>query len=202
VITESTPPDPRADYELTKLEIERVLTEEARNAFELVILRPTAVFGPRGRNLVKLAASLLGGNPVQNYVRSCLHGRRKMNLVGVGNVVAAIRFVAKVHVTRTAETFIVSDDDEKLNNYRDVESILIKRLGCNNYVVPPPALPSALLKVILKISGRSNINPHRVYSGAKLTNAGFRKTIPFTAELALFSDWYRQTYVPSAATTE
>jgi nucleoside-diphosphate-sugar epimerase len=202
VITEATPPVPRADYEQTKLEIEHVLTEGAQNAFELVILRPTAVFGPQGKNLVKLAAGLLGGSTVANYVRSCLHGRRRMNLVCVDNVVAAIRFATTVPIKSGTETFIVSDDDEDLNNYRDVESILISRFECNDYVVPPLSLPRALFKVLLKCSGRSNANPNRVYSGAKLTNAGFKKATPFTAGLVLFADWYRQTYASSADTVE
>ena len=198
VITESTPPDPRDDYEWAKLEIERRLIVEARNAFELIILRPTAVFGPRGKNLVKLASSLLAGTSVRNYFRSCLHGRRQMNLVCVDNVVAAIQFAVRAHVTAGAETFIVSDDDDDLNNYHDVESTLRTRFGWNAYVVPPLPLPTAFLKMILKFRGRSNANPNRVYSSAKLTNAGFERPTPLAAGLVLFADWYRQTYAPSA----
>ena len=46
VIDEKTPCDPATAYELAKFQVERLLMEKARDAFELVILRPTAVFGP------------------------------------------------------------------------------------------------------------------------------------------------------------
>ena len=121
-----------------------------------------------------------------------------MNLVCIENVVAAIQFATQVNVSSGVETFIVSDDDDDVNNYRDVESILRRKFGCSEYVVPPLALPMALLRVLLKVSGRSNANPKRVYSSTKLRNAGFKKVIPFTAGLALFADWYRQTYARSA----
>jgi nucleoside-diphosphate-sugar epimerase len=192
VITESTPPDPRTEYERTKLEVERRLATEARDAFELVILRPTAVFGPRGRNLVTLAASLRDGTAAGNYARSCLHGRRRMNLVCVDNVVAAIRFAATVRVTAGAETFLVSDDDDALNNYRDVESVLRARLGRGAYPVPPLPLPGAVLRTMLKLRGRSNANPDRVYSASRLTSAGFARPTSLAAGLASFADWYRE----------
>lgn len=202
VITESTPPDPRLDYERAKLAVERRLTEEAGSGFELVILRPTAVFGPHGRNLVTLAASLLASAVASNYVRSCIQGRRKMNLVCVDNVLAAIRFAIDVRLAGGAETFIVSDDDDDLNNYRDVEAILRARLGCGDHVVPPVPLPPALLRMVLRLQGRSNANPDRVYSNVRLTGAGFRKATPLAAALASFADWYRQAHAPSTGIAE
>ena len=202
VITEATPPDPRVDYESTKLEIERRLTVEARNAFELVILRPTAVLGPGGKNLITLAAGLLGDTALKNYARACLHGRRKMNLVCVDNVVAAIRFATEVHVTSPSEIFIVSDDDDTLNNYRDVASILRRSLGRGDYAVPPLPISRTLLRMVLKFRGRSNANPNRVYSDARLTGAGFRKATTLAAGLASFGDWYLQAHARSADIVE
>jgi len=195
VITESTPPVPRDDYERTKLEMEQVLTDGARDAFQVVVLRPTAVFGPRGRNLAKLAANLHSGSGLVNYARSCLYGRRRMNLVCVENVVAAVRFAAKVHVETRAVTYIVSDDDESTNNFRDVESILRRAFGLQDYLVPTVPVPKAVLRMLLRGSGHSNTNPARLYSGVKLAQAGFEKVISVGSELALFADWYRRTYV-------
>ncbi len=199
VITESTPPDPRLDYELIKLAIEQRLIEEARNAFQLVILRPTAVFGPDGKNLIALAAGLLGGASFQNYARACLQRRRKMNLVCVDNVVAAIRFATNIDIASTPEIFIVSDDEDTLNNYRDVEAILRKRFGRDDYLVPPLPVPEVFLRTMLKLRGRSNANPNRVYSSARLTSAGFKKPTSLAAGLELFADWYRRAHIPSQA---
>jgi len=193
VVTEATHPEPRTEYERTKLETEQILIEGAASAFELIILRPTAVFGPRGRNLVKLATSLSHGSAVENYARACIHGRRKMNLVSVDNVAAAILFAARLGMVSGSETFIVSDDDESANNYRDVESMLQRALGRGRYLVSPPAVPSAVLRALLRWSGRSNSNPNRVYSAAKIAAAGFRKAVSLDVGLAQFCDWFRQT---------
>lgn len=193
VVTETTTADPRSEYEHTKLEIEHELARIARGAFELVILRPTAVFGSYGQNLIKLADELLNDWPLKNYIRSCLHGYRRMNLVCVENVAAAIRFATTVPVAADSpEIFLVSDDDEAPNNYRDVETILRRQIDRGPYAAPPLAVPRAAFKLLLKLGGRSNINPNRVYSNAKLINAGFRKTKPFTAALAAFIEWRRR----------
>ena len=194
VVTESTRVEPRTAYERTKLEIEQILIERAASAFELIILRPTAVFGPEGRNLVKLATSLSHDSAAENYVRACIHGRRKMNLVCVDNVVAAIVFAMKVGMASGSETFIVSDDDDSANNYRDVESMLRRALGCGEYAFAPAAVPSRVLRTLLRWSGRSNSNPNRVYSGAKIAAAGFHKVVSLDAGLALFGDWFRQAH--------
>src|SRR6185312_1779779 len=50
-VDEGTPCAPRTPYELEKHAAEEILERHARGRFELVILRPTAVFGPGGRNL-------------------------------------------------------------------------------------------------------------------------------------------------------
>jgi len=198
VVTESTAADPRTDYERTKLEIERILIGEAAGTFELVILRPTAVFGPWGQNLVKLASSLSSGNTIENYLRSCLHGRRRMNLLCVENAIAAILFATQVGIASPTQIFIVSDDDDITNNYRDVESTLRQALERGEYALAPAAVPDAVLRILLRCSGRSNINPDRVYSSASIAAAGFRKAVSFNTGLAVFVDWFRQTKLSAA----
>lgn len=191
VITEATPSDPRDPYGRTKLEIEQRLRNETRGGLEFVILRPTAVFGPAGVNLVKLTEGLLRGSTIANYARACFHGRRKMNLVCVENVVAAIRFVVAAATGDDPETFIVSDDDDDLNDYRGVESTLRRAFELPEYPVRPIALPNWMLGLALRARGRSNTNPQRVYSGAKLAAAGFVKPVSLESGLVSFAEWYR-----------
>lgn len=191
VITEATPSDPRDQYERTKLEIEQRLRTETRGALELVILRPTAVFGPAGANLVKLTEDLLRGATIANYARACFHGRRKMNLVCVENVVAAIRFVVSAETGDDTATFIVSDDDDDLNDYRGVESTLRRAFELPEYPVRPMPLPDWMLGLALRARGRSNSNPRRVYSGAKLAAAGFAKPVSLESGLVSFAEWHR-----------
>ena len=62
IVTEQTECNPRTEYEKTKYQIEQILTQKARNHFPLTILRPTAVFGENGKNLLKLGiTSIIDG---------------------------------------------------------------------------------------------------------------------------------------------
>jgi nucleoside-diphosphate-sugar epimerase len=109
-----------------------------------------------------------------------------MNLVYVANVVSAIAFLVEIDGGIGREVFIVSDDDDPSNNYRDIEKYLMKRFGYAGYPVPRIPLPPFVLAFLLRLAGRSNRNPARVYSCEKLLKAGFRKPIAFESGLAFF----------------
>jgi len=192
VITEKTICEPDCNYEITKLSIENIITEKARGHFDLAIIRPTAVFGPGGRNLLKLADELSSGNRVLNYLKSCLFDRRRMNLVSVDHVVAALIFLFYAEQKMAGDIYIVSDDDHPLNNYRDVEQYLVRALKCRDFPLPRIPLPPYVLSVMLKLAGRSNSNPLRRYDDEKLRAAGFRNTATFEAGLDLFAEWYKK----------
>jgi nucleoside-diphosphate-sugar epimerase len=191
LIDERTPCVPFTQYEKTKLAVENKLLEYGTRNFEIGILRPTAIFGPRGRNLVKLATSLLRASRFTNYWRSCLQGRRKMNLVHVANVVSAIEFIAFLPQQITEEVFIISDDEYPENNYRDVEKVLIDCFGLSPY--PVASLPlNSLLPLALRLMGRSNINVGRTYDCRKICNYGLVKPVSFTDGLRDFAQWFVQ----------
>lgn len=193
VVTEETPCNPGDEYETTKLQTEELLKTKAQGHFEVAILRPTAVFGPLGRNLLKLAGDLIGGNIVVNYVKSCLYGARRMNLVYVDNVVSALLFLANTTLNINGETYILSDDEYPGNNYRDIETFLIREFGCKDYPVPRIPLPPSLLSRMLRLAGRSNTNPDRVYSSQKIRKMGFREKTSFEDGLSSFAEWYKKT---------
>ena len=189
-VTENTPRRPLQEYEVTKGRLEEILREKTRGSIETIILRPTAVFGPEGRNLLKLADSLRSGSLLINYLKSCIYQLRRMNLVCVENVVGAIEFFIRADQVMHGETFIVSDDEDPANNYRDIERYLMKRLGRATYPVPPVSLPFPILRAMLRLAGRSNDNPGLVYDGGKILSAGFKKPVTFSEGLARFADWY------------
>jgi nucleoside-diphosphate-sugar epimerase len=191
-VTEATPCVPSLDYERTKLEIEHSLAEKAAGAFELAVLRPTAVFGPGGQNLLKLATALTDRAMTVNYLQSSLFGRRRMNLVCVENVVAALLFLVERDQIAAVDTYIVSDDDDPLNNFHDVEAALIRHLGLGRYPFPPIPLPAPALTGALRLAGRTSTNPSRVYDGARLVREGCRKSTTFAEGLARFADWFRR----------
>ncbi|MFH1094161.1 MAG: NAD-dependent epimerase/dehydratase family protein [Candidatus Omnitrophota bacterium] len=191
VVTENTKCDPINEYEITKLQIEEAVLKRASSAFDAVILRPTAVFGPGGKNLLKLANDLRSGNKIANYLKACLYNMRKMNLVSVHNVVAAIKLLMQTDKKINREVFIVSDDEFQSNNYSYIERYLLKSLGLTGYPLPVVPVPYFVLKMLLRLTGKSNFNPRCTYNCQKLLNLGFKKTVLFEDGLADFANWYK-----------
>ncbi|MHB8108413.1 MAG: NAD-dependent epimerase/dehydratase family protein [Syntrophorhabdaceae bacterium] len=191
-IDEETPCRPADAYEITKFTMETILREEYSDKYEVIILRPTAVFGPGGQNLLKLAHSIVKGNRFVNYIKSCLYNKRKMNLVCVENVIAALEFLVSYKKLQAgAEIFIVSDDDdEEFNNYRRLELCLMELFQKQDYRMPPIPIPLIFLGFILRLAGRTNYNLLTVYSSKKLLDAGFRKKSCLRSGLNDFVAWY------------
>ena len=191
-ITEDTECHPFSAYEILKYKIENLLKEFADNYFELVVLRPTAVLGEGGKNLLKLSDELNKRNQLANYLKSCLFNHRNMNLVCVDNVTGALLLLANADTKMNGDVFIISDDDDLINNYRDIEKYLMNSFGYNDYIVPRLPVPKIILRILLSLSGKSNANPQRRYHSDKLFNAGFKKSVTFENGLASFADWYKQ----------
>lgn len=189
-ITEDTECIPGDDYEIAKLATERLLLERGERRIEVTILRPTAVFGPGGRNLMKLANDITRRPAAFNYLVSCLQGRRRMNLVHVDNVAAALSLLAEPGKPVAGKTFIISEDDSAANNYRDVERRLRSCFGLPDYPIPPLELPRGALSMALRLTGRTNINPGRVYDCSRILDMGLVKPMPFERGIAEFCGWY------------
>jgi len=191
-IDETTPCHPATEYERTKYDIEQLVSNRNAPKMETVSLRPTAIFGAGGKNLVKLADNLTNDTSALRFLKNSLYGKRKLNAVSVENVAAAISFLATTEKLVGGETYIVSDDDADENNYRDVTKYLSKTLklhGCHFLHVP---VPNFFLRRALSLSSRSNTNPQRTYSSRKIESLGFRKPISFFTGLVSFCEWYRE----------
>lgn len=188
-ITENTQCVPISAYQQTKLQIENTLLEMALGEFEVTIIRPTAVFGPRGKNLLKLANELMTASMWINYIRSCLFNRRSMNLVCIENVVAALVFLLDAEQI-DQEIFIISDDDALINNYRDIENRLLASFR-KTYAIPRLYVPEFVLRGVLGLVGKSNKNPTMKFSDQKLVSWGFKKPQHLEACLDTFAIWYK-----------
>lgn len=188
-VSENTVINPIQEYEATKSKIEKIVLERSDGLFETVILRPTAVFGEGGKNLIKLANSLMYGNKFINFLKSCVYQYRRMNLVYVGNVVSSIEF-AMDNNNIDREVFIISDDEDPSNNYRAVERYMMKEFGCKAYLIEPISLPFPILKLTLRLAGRTNVNPALVYDCGKIIALGLQKPVSFNEGLSLFSKWF------------
>jgi nucleoside-diphosphate-sugar epimerase len=183
LVDETTPCAPLTDYERGKLGVEEALRQTCSGRVELVVLRPAAVFGSNGLALRSLVASLAHGNRFLNYVRSSLYGRRAMHLVPVENVLAAIMYARELSLASGHETFIVSNDDDPLNNFHDVEQILMASLGLQAYPIPLVRMPAVVLKMALHLKGRSEIDPAVNYRCDKLLRAGFVRPVQLVPAL-------------------
>jgi nucleoside-diphosphate-sugar epimerase len=192
-ITETTECRPVTEYGITKLKIEQLILAMAKGHFETAILRPTAVFGPGpgGKQLKKLTADLIRGGRWRNYLKSCLFGQRRMNLVYVGNVIAAIRFLIQYAEPLKENLFIVSDDAFPNNNFIAVERHLRRSLGLPDYPLPRIPVPLSVLSLLLQVLGRDNTNPRCNYSQKTLEDLGFRSPVDFEAGLSDYADWCR-----------
>lgn len=191
LVDEGTPCMPVDEYGKTKLRIEQDIVAAARGHFDSVILRPTAVLGADGEQLKRLAADITGGARWKNYLKSCLFGRRRMNLVPVENVVAAIVFLIEHPAPFGGETFIVSNDDDPKNNFVDVEAFLMDALGVKRYSFPRLPLPPVLLKWLLVSLGRNLVDPRCDFSAGRLLEAGFKRPVSLNTALSEYAVWYR-----------
>ncbi len=192
-VDEKSPCNPCNVYQQTKHQIEKLLMEEARGNFELIILRPGAIFGAHGKNLLKLTDDLIHGNRVLNYLKACLFCNRGMNLVALDNVVAAIVFLIELWISSSPEVFIVSDDDLPGNSYRYVEKKLMKHLNIKAYSIPVIPIPPLVSGLVLKLLRRGESNPRRRYLSDKLSGLGYRKQMSLDQGLMDFVNWYKST---------
>lgn len=189
-VTESSPCRPVTPYAAVKLKIEAAVLAYSLEGCGVVVLRPTAVFGPGGQGLKKLAQDTLGGSRWKNAARACVFGRRRMNLVYIDNVVAAIIFLADPDRALGKEIFIVSDDDVPSNVFSSVEFTMMRGLGIQALPRPRIFLPSWVLSLMLRILGKDNVDPLRTYEPGKLRSWGFKPPVSFDDGLARYAAWY------------
>ena len=187
IVTEETPCQASTEYEKTKWQIEQTVLKHNRGLPEVIVLRPTAVFGSGGQNLVKLVNDLKCRSEGYNYLKSCLYQRRSMNLVSVETVADSIKYFIKAPQAYDHEVFIVSDDEYPENNFIDVERQLKNALGIPDYRLKRIDLPLMILATLLRLTRKTNINPLRRYSCKKLLCCGFHKKTIFIENLKAYA---------------
>lgn len=189
VVDELSELRPVSAYERRKCLAETIIQEELSGTVDVGVIRPTAVFGSGSQNLLKLAATIIDGPVWRREVLRFVHGTRRMHLVNVDDVVAAICFFAFSERSLCGNVFLVSADEEPENNYQAVDSILGKAMG-----KPGPkkstALPHFILKALLAVAGRSQSNPQLFFDGSKLKSWGFNRSAAFEIKLSEFAQNY------------
>ncbi len=186
IINEDTACMPFNEYEKTKLAVEERLLELTQDKIELIIIRPTAVFGPGGMNLVKTIESNLYQPRIIKIIRIMLNKYRCLHLIPVEDVVKAIYFLMNSDKKLSGEKFIVSGDDKNNNNYfyiaNRIESIINKK-EFNLFFIP---FAPFFLKIILTLLKKSQVEPHQIYSNKKIKKYGYEFTTSFEVAIDEF----------------
>ena len=173
-VNELTPCKPKSNYEKVKMEIEKIVLSGLSRELDIGILRPTAIVGYGGKNLKKLANSLIFGNKLINYLKRCFFGKMPMHLVPVNNVVSVILNLSMQKNYLNGKVFIVSLDEDINNNFCDVEKILLNELWMTSNKFPTIYVPKILQKILSKILNRSDLNPDRKYVSINLNKNSFQ----------------------------
>lgn len=182
LVTEETFCNPRSDYGMAKLEIERLHNESASQNYEFINLRPTNIFGRDGLGLVKLIRDLKSNSCLINYLKSCLSSERRLNLVDIDLVITTIEYFISQPYVQSGQTYFLSQDNEALNNYKEVEKVIMTALG-RRYLLPPFSLSKWFLVIGLIVCGRGFVNPSMRFSTEKWGKLKIPYTKPFIVGL-------------------
>jgi nucleoside-diphosphate-sugar epimerase len=185
-INEATLCNPISDYEKTKLAIELLLISRFKGKVELIIVRPTAVFGVGGLNLVKTIDTLKNKPRILNILIIMVNQNRNLHLIPVKEVVKSIYYLATLNQDLSGEKFIISNDEHSYNNYSVLVEYLTIKLGHKSYKFTYIPFSNSFLTMLLKFRGRSQVNPIQVFSNQKLLDHGFHSNTNFTKEIDKF----------------
>jgi len=194
-ISENTRPEPVSDYEQVKLAIENIFFSEAPAEMEIFVVRPTAVFGPGGKNVIKLVRDRVFNSAFKNFLLDSVYGRRSMNFVSVEKVVASLVHFMELdsspHAKPVREIMICSADESPENNYAFLAREVHRRFRTKEFPLPRLPFISAALPLLLRLAERSGSNPKRKYISSSAERLGFRYDKPFADELREYLDWLR-----------
>ncbi len=173
-VDEETECFPETPYEKTKHEIEKIFLSATNQHVRVHVLRPTGVIGPHGKNLKKMLLEIKDGNPVINFMRSCLYGTRPLNLVSVNDVTEALLHLS-AQPSLPSGVYICAADEDVHNQYHQIESLIRASLK-KPARIKPIFLPAFMLNLLLRHRKGCGRNPRRYYSSKKLLASGFSPT--------------------------
>lgn len=181
-VDEQTAPRPGRPYEREHWAVEKVVAQW-RGAS--CIVRPGAIFGLGGQNLVKLTEEVSRGALWRLRARRSLYGARRMHLVSVENVADAIIAVATA-TNSPPECVNVVDDAEDENNFADVQDTLLSAFA-RPTMTGVPHIPGIALRAVLQARGQSPHRPARRFSDRRLRSLVPHPELPFLARLERFA---------------
>jgi nucleoside-diphosphate-sugar epimerase len=190
-IAETSPLDPQTDYERSKADAEAYLWSRPRTGPEVVVLRPTMIYGPRARFLgakmtafVPILAEVLGRVPR-------LRGGPIFNWAHAEDVARAAVFL--LDEPRAAwEAYNVADDDAL--PFGEMIEVITRAYGLP--VGPAVPYPTDMLSIV---GPRLARRPHLLSAVSRLTERGWRRVVSHHhLEPAICSALDRETFLYAA----
>lgn len=191
--TTDSPSLPSDPYGISKWEAEQALrTIEADTGLEVVVVRPTLVYGPGVKaNFLNMMKIITKGIPLP-----LASVANKRSLIYIGNLVDALTTCA-VHPAAAGQTYLVSDGE-------DISTPDLIRRTAKALELPARLFPVSvsLMRLTGKLSGKSGA-VNRLTGSLIVDSSKIRRELgwktPFTLEegLAETAKWFRKTILNS-----
>lgn len=169
-VDESTPCDPQNDYEVTKLEAERIAGRPVAGC-STVILRPTNVVDENHLGEMELPAN----GSFKSRLKAFVKGGECAHIVHAEDVAAAAMYFMD-RPSRDSQLFFVSLDHDPLNTvanlWRLYQASAAGKDG--NVVTPFPHLPVAIPHMLRRLTRRAGNRGSVRYSSSRLCSEGFK----------------------------
>lgn len=179
-------PMPLDPYGISKLEAEQGLREiELKTGLEVVIVRPTLVYGPNVRaNFLRLLTLVSRGMPLPFGL---VENRRSM--VALDNLVNLLT-TCITHPKAAGQTFMVSDGNDL--STPDLITLLAELMGCKARLLP---VPPGILRLLGVVTRRRHdverlLGSLQVNIDHTCTTLGWRPPINVETGLLKTVDWY------------
>ena len=177
LINEDSPTNPKGPYQENKAMIENMLDKNLLLSIPLKIIRPTEIFGIGNKSIINKIIFRYQNPSIALHIYNFLLYNRRCNLVCVQNVVHAIEFLFNCSLRSYRDTFIISDDHDKDNNYKNISGIISKAIASSIYSkgikVGLPVYLLGILFVFLK----NHSPPNRVYSSNRIIALGYKRKV-------------------------
>lgn len=165
------------EYHKTKLLIEDELKKKLSKKINLIILRPTEIISLNNHTIIDKIISRVRKKNLLNFIINYILNYRRLNIVSLPNVIAAIIFFCNKKNHFLNGTFIITDEDCNLKYYKVYN--YINSLICEDYKISniQKGFNIYLLSILYKIFFPKHSNPNIQYSDKKLLKTGFKKKI-------------------------
>ena len=190
IVNEEVVPNPYSSYAKIKYYTEKKLIEAAKKKnFEIIILRPAAIFGV-GSYALKTLVQEYKFNKIKYQFKKILFGDRSMNLVSIGFVSDAVIFCMFKKSRECPEIYNISQDDSNQNSFYTITTLIEntsiqKNINFSNIKVFRSIL-NLILIIFLYFKRRNVIKINNKFDGSALLNQGFSYPLDFYFELSQY----------------